>query len=104
MKQSTGTSHCPAWCVSLHLDSETLHYGESVAIELMRRPNSAELRFRPEAPATPTTLELVTHREAGESETWVAVLRDGSAVLDLTAASATRLATALQALAETTSA
>ncbi|MBF4457742.1 DUF6907 domain-containing protein [Pseudoclavibacter sp. VKM Ac-2867] len=104
MKHPTGMSPCPTWCVSLHLDGETLHYGESAAIELLQRPTSAELRFRPEVPATPTTLELVTHREAGESETWVAVLRDGAAILDLTAASAARLGSTLQSLAGDTSA
>lgn len=99
MTQTTGTSTCPTWCVSLHLDGETLHYSQSVELALSRRPTAGERLFRPALPAAPITLELITHQETGEPEPWIAVLHEGTALLDLTAESAARFGTALQELA-----
>lgn len=99
MTQPTGTRTCPTWCISPHLDGETLHYSQSVELALSRRPTTGERLFRPELAATPITLELVTHQETGEPTPWVAVLHEGTAVLDLTAESAARFGTALLELA-----
>lgn len=99
MTHHPGADACPSWCVSAHLDGDTLHHGESIAVQLTRRPTEGEQRFRPESTATPVTLDLVTHQEAGEPEPWVAVLHEGSAVLDLSATSAARLGAELQRLA-----
>lgn len=100
--QPTGTSPCPNWCISLHLDGDTLHHGETLALQLTRRPTQGERRFRPDLPAMPITLELVTHQDAGETTPWIAVLHEGTPVLDLAAGSASSLGDALQGFAADT--